>query len=296
MTNHMWLEPDLRVLRANNPSPMTGQGTNTFMLGQGEVCIIDPGPDDPAHLAALRGALADGEKVVAILITHSHLDHSALARKLSGATGAPVLAYGDSLAGRSAVMQTLARSGLAGGGEGVDPDFQPDQKLSDQQMLQLGQEQLQVLWTPGHMGNHVCFCWRDVIFTGDHVMGWSSSLVSPPDGDMGAYMRSLARVQAIGARRLYPAHGDPIAEPQQHVAALHAHRMQREDQILALLSHGPRTISEIVGKLYHDTPLALHKAAARNVLAHLIDLWERQIVAARPDLASDAVFELLARR
>jgi glyoxylase-like metal-dependent hydrolase (beta-lactamase superfamily II) len=279
MTDRLWLQPDLRVVRADNPSAMTGPGTNTFLVGQGQVCVIDPGPDDDAHLAALLGALAAGEQIAAILVTHSHLDHSALAPKLAARTGAPVLAYGDSMAGRSSVMERLARDGLAGGGEGVDTHFRPDQSVVDLQELQVGEEQLTAFWTPGHMGNHLCFGWRDVLFSGDHVMGWSSSLISPPDGDMGAYMRSLRRLHEIAPRCLYPAHGADIPEPRARVDALIAHRLEREAQILSSLeTDGPQTIPALVARLYHDVPHHLHRAAARNVHAHLVNLWERGVV------------------
>lgn len=272
------LEPDLRLIRAPNPSAMTGTGTNSYIVGRDALCIIDPGPDDPKHMARICAAIEPWQTVAAILVTHSHKDHSALAPRLAQTLGAPVLAFGDSQSGRSELMQRLAGHGDTGGGEGVDTAFKPDQVLSDGAILTLGQDKLQAIWTPGHMANHLCFLWRGAAFTGDHVMGWSSSLVSPPDGDLGAFMRSLTRLQDRRPRCLYPGHGPMVGEPAARIAALREHRLLREAQILTELKSAPQTIPSLVSRIYTDTPLALHSAAARNVHAHLIDLWERSLV------------------
>jgi hydroxyacylglutathione hydrolase len=284
------LEPDLRLLLAPNPSPMTGEGTNTYILGQSRLIVIDPGPDDPRHLAALTAAIG-AASVEAILVTHAHLDHSPLARPLAQRTGAPVLAYGDARAGRSARMEALAAEGLSGGGEGVDAAFQPDRRLADDATLTLEGDTLRALWTPGHFGNHLCFAWRGAVFSGDHVMGWSSTFVSPPDGDIGAYMRALDRLEALLPRVLYPGHGAPVTNPTARIHALRAHRRAREAAILAALA-SPQTIPDLVARIYTDTPPALHRAAARNVFAHLIDLEERGQVTAAPGLCAEAVFRL----
>lgn len=280
------------MVRAVNPSPLTGDGTNTFIIGRDQVCILDPGPDDDTHLQNILASLAPSAHVTAILVTHSHLDHSALAPKLAARTGAQVLAFGDSQAGQSQVMRDLAASALLGGGEGVDPYFKPDRCLADNDVVQCGSEQIRAIWTPGHMGNHLCFKWRDAIFSGDHVMAWSTSLVSPPDGDLGAFMRSLSRLETEGSRVLYPAHGAAVTEPEKRLQTLRAHRQSREGQILAALSHGSSQIMPLVNAIYTDTPAPLHRAAARNVYAHLIDLWERGLVHATPTPTPDATFSL----
>jgi glyoxylase-like metal-dependent hydrolase (beta-lactamase superfamily II) len=286
------LEADLRLVRATNASPLTGAGTNTFLIGRGQVCVIDPGPADKAHLAAILSALSPSDRVAAILVTHSHLDHSALAPRLSDVTGAPILAFGNSHAGRSDVMLDLATQGLTGGGEGLDLTFRPDRTLSDGESVTIGTETFSAIWTPGHMGNHMCFMWRDVVFCGDHVMGWSTSLVSPPDGDLGAFMRSLTRLEQLHPRKLYPAHGECIADPAQRIAELRAHRLTRERQILTELGKDSVRIADLVSTLYAETPEKLHNAAARNVYAHLIDLWERGLVTAAPSLTPDALYSL----
>lgn len=286
-------EAGLRMVRADNPSAMTGTGTNTFVIGDGVVTVLDPGPDDDRHLAAILATLRHGESVGLILVTHSHLDHSALARRLATETGAPVAAYGDSYAGRSDLMQALAASGHALGGEGVDHAFRPDIALADGQQLVVADEVLTALWTPGHMGNHMCFRWRDAVFCGDHVMGWSSSLVSPPDGDLGAFMQSLHRLLHEKPRRLYPAHGAAIDDPASRIQELIAHRNMREREIIAALATGPKDIATLVTLIYTDISPALAAAAARNIFAHLIFLQERKRVAAQPLLSPNAIFSLI---
>lgn len=289
------LEPDLHVLRASNLSPMTGLGTNTYLIGTKDLCIIDPGPDDEAHFAALLQILRHGRRLRKILVTHSHLDHSPLARKLADHTGAEILAFGDSLAGRSAHMNRLAQTGHAGGGEGVDLAFRPDRTLDDRETVQIDEDLIRAIWTPGHFGNHLCFKWRGAVFSGDHVMGWSSTFVSPPDGDIGAYMRSLDRLEQEAPRRLYPGHGAPIDAPLRRIAELRAHRVAREDAILARLTCGARTLPQLVAEIYTDTSPALHAAAARNVFAHLINLQERGQVESHPTLAPEAIFARVER-
>lgn len=284
------LAPGLRRVLAPNPSPMTLHGTNTFLIGEGAVAVIDPGPAIPAHQAAILAALRPGERISHILVTHSHLDHSPLARPLAQATGAPVLAYGDSTAGRSPAMRALAAHTQIGGGEGVDAAFAPDETLADGDRIKGDGWHLTALWTPGHFGNHLSFAWGDMIFCGDLVMGWSSSLISPPDGDMGDYMASLQRLSDRGARILHPAHGAPIDDPAARIAALVAHRHQREAQIRDALDAGPLTIPAITRRIYTDIPAALLPAAERNVLAHLVDLASRKQIAASPHPAPDAIF------
>ena len=271
------LAPGLRLVLAPNPSPMTERGTNTWLLGEGAVSVIDPGPDDPAHLRAILAALAPGERITRILVSHSHIDHSPAARPLSQATGAPVLAYGDSAAGRSARMRALDGQPI-GGGEGVDAAFAPDERLPDGAELEVGGLALRVVHTPGHLGNHLCFLWGEALFTGDQVMGWAPSLVSPPDGDLTDFMASLDRLEALGPVRLYPGHGAPVADGRARIAELRAHRKGRERAILAALTAGATSAPEITAAVYTDVPPALLPAAMRNVLAHLIDLEGRGLI------------------
>lgn len=287
------LEPGLRRITAPNPSPMTAQGTNTYLLGTGEIAVIDPGPASPAHRDAILAALASGERIGAILVTHSHRDHSPLARELGQMTGAPVLAAGPSDWGRSATMAALAAAGAIGGGEGVDHAFAPDRRLADGQTIAGGWGEIAALHMPGHMANHLCFGWQGTMFTGDLVMGWSTSLVSPPDGDMGAFMRSCLRLAGRADRRYFPGHGAPIDDPQARIAALIAHRRSREAQIIAALATRPgATAANLAADIYTGLDPTLLPAAARNVLAHLIDLYERNLAIPDGPLTAETGFAL----
>lgn len=271
------LEDGLVRIVAPNPSPMTFRGTNTYLLGHDSLAVIDPGPDDRAHLDAILRAVK-GRAVSHIVVTHSHLDHSGLARALARTTGAPVLAFGDRLAGRSAVMADLARSGMTGGGEGVDEGFAPDVTVADGEVIAGEGWQLRVLHSPGHFGNHICLGWQGAAFSGDHVMGWSSTLVSPPDGDLTDFMASCHRLRAMGARRLYPGHGAPVDDPAATIDALIAHRHAREGQILAGLADGPASAYDLTPRIYTDVSTRLWPIATRNVLAHLIDLEQKATI------------------
>jgi glyoxylase-like metal-dependent hydrolase (beta-lactamase superfamily II) len=269
---------------------MTGSGTNSWILGQGEVAVIDPGPDDPAHLAALLASLEPGEQVAAILVTHAHLDHSALVPRLASATGAPVFAFGRAGEGRSPLMQRLAAAGLEGGGEGVDHSFAPDHRLTDGQTLTIGPLTVEAIHTPGHMAGHMSFACEGLLFSGDHAMGWATSLVSPPEGDMGAYMAALDRLACRPWMRMLPGHGEPVAAPTERLLELIAHRRAREAQIRAELARAPGTAANLAARIYLDTPAALMPAAARNVLAHLIDLTERNLALAEGEITADTQF------
>ncbi len=280
----------VRRITAPNPGPMTFTGTQTYILGEGAVAVIDPGPDDPRHLAAIESALTPGERISHVLVTHAHIDHTPLAARL----GVPVHAFGDAQAGRSAIMRQLAQTDALGGGEGVDPHFTPDVTLADGDTVAGEGWSLTALHTPGHMANHLSFVWEEggVAFTGDHVMGWASTLVSPPDGDLTAFMSSLRRMQGGAARhRLLPGHGEVVEEGEARVADLIAHRESREAQILAGLDR-PATTAELTAAIYTDVDPRLHPAAARNVLAHLIDLHQRGIVATDGPLSATASFRL----
>ncbi|WP_295047022.1 MBL fold metallo-hydrolase [uncultured Paracoccus sp.] len=277
---------DLLRILAPNPSPLTGPGTTTFLLGERNFAVIDPGPDDPGHLAAILGA--GRGRISHIIVTHAHLDHSAGARSLSKMTGAPVMAFGDALSGRSPMMRRLADAGV-GGGEGLDLCFAPDITLRDGQVIQGEGWELTALHTPGHSGGHLSLMWGDLVFCGDLVMGWSSTIISPPDGDLSDYLRSLDRLAQLRPRRLLPAHGDSIADPQARLSELAAHRRQRSAQILAALRDGPAEAAVLAGRIYDVSPVLL-PAATRNVLAHLLALSELGAVAALDPLGPGTRF------
>jgi glyoxylase-like metal-dependent hydrolase (beta-lactamase superfamily II) len=276
----------LQRLVAPNPSPMTFTGTNTYILGRNNVAIIDPGPDCDEHFQAIVAALDGGRTISHIFVTHTHLDHSPLARKLSDWASAPIYAFGGPFAGRSKMMDGLAASGDIGGGEGQDADFQPNRVLRDGDLVQGDSWSLRAIWTPGHIANHLCFEWIEGqgLFSGDHVMGWATSMVSPPDGDLTAFMGSLVKLQAQTHLRTYfPGHGDIVDRPSKVLDYIYNHRKLREDQILAVLragdsdGDGDGDVQSITREIYTEIDKRLIPAAARNVLAHLIDLSARGI-------------------
>ncbi|OYU37599.1 MAG: MBL fold metallo-hydrolase [Pseudorhodobacter sp. PARRP1] len=280
-------------IRADNPGPMTGSGTNSYVLhGPEGAVVIDPGPALPAHLAALRAALR-GAPLRAVLLTHPHLDHSALVGALKAETGAPVYGFGAAHAGRSAVMEGLVANGLRGGGEGVDEAFTPDVAIGDGALLRLAGLQLEAIHTPGHMGAHLCYALGNILFSGDHVMGWASTLISPPDGDMAQYMASLAKLAARHWQQFLPGHGAAVSDPAARLAELAQHRRAREAAIVTALRAAPARPAELARQLYTDTPPALLPAAARNILAHLIDLHDRNVVTPDGALGAEAIFKFI---
>jgi glyoxylase-like metal-dependent hydrolase (beta-lactamase superfamily II) len=260
------IAPGLRRLRAPNPSPFTFTGTQTYIVGEGEVAVIDPGPDDAGHVEALLAALGD-ERVGMILCTHTHRDHSPASRPLAQATGAPII---------GCAPLAIADEGPRAD-ESFDFDYAPDVILADGGHVAGEGWTLEAVATPGHTSNHLCFAFLEqrALFTGDHVMGWSTSIVSPPDGDMAAYMASLQRLLDREDDVYYPTHGEAIEQPKAHVQRLIDHRRMRERQILDQLGAGEGRIAAMVGALYTETDPGLHPAAARSVLAHLIDLQSR---------------------
>ena len=286
-------QPRLRTILAPNAAPLTFRGTNSYILGSGSVAVIDPGPDLPAHLDAIRAALDPGERVSHILVTHPHRDHSALAPALSAATDAPILAFGTATEGRSPLMHSLAATGLTAGGDGLDHAFVPDQRVRDADTLTGPDWQITALHTPGHLGSHLCFSAGAWLFSGDHVMGWSSSVISPPDGDMRAYMEALHRLDRPDWALFLPGHGEAIPNPQERVRTLISHRNDREAQILAALLAGPADADTLASKIYADLPPLLLPAARQNVLAHLIDLQEKKRVTTPSPLHPTSRFHLI---
>ncbi len=262
-------EPLVRRLLAANPSPFTYTGTQTYIVGSGEVAVIDPGPDLPEHLDALMRAI-EGEQVTAIVCTHTHRDHSPASRPLAAATGAPIVGCAP-----LALEDAGPRADAA-----FDADYAPGRVLADGDTVTGHGWTLEALATPGHTSNHLCLALREsgALFTGDHVMGWSTSVIAPPDGDMAAYMASLDLLMAREDAVYYPAHGPAVAEPRKLVRGLILHRRQREAQIIERLKAGEGEIAAIVGKLYTHIDPQLYPAAGRSVLAHLVDLEARGVV------------------
>src|SRR5437762_11448596 len=266
------IAPGIRRIVARNPGPFTFKGTGTYVVGQGEVAVIDPGPELEEHIAALVASLAD-EQVTHILVTHTHRDHSPAAKALKIATGAPTYGFGPHAGGKR---------GEAGVEEGGDWDFAPDIVVRDGEAIDGGKWRFEAVHTPGHTSNHLCFALPDdgILFSGDHVMGWSTSVIAPPDGDMAAYMASLDKLLARRDALFWPTHGPAITEPQRHVRAFIAHRREREAGVIDCLKAGIETVDRMVERLYVGLNPSLRRAAARSVLPHLIDLTARHIVAA----------------
>lgn len=287
--------PGVRRVTANNPSPYTFTGTQTYLVGSGEVALIDPGPDDQAHVDAVLGALKPGERVGHILVTHSHLDHSGAMRAVAERTGAPVLAFGPHGSGLSESMRRLAASGAPlGGGEGGDESFAPDGRLADGETVEGDGWRLTALHTPGHLSNHLSFVLEGtgIVFTGDTVMGFATTLISPPGGDMAAFMASLERLAARDDRLYLPGHGHPVRDPAGMLQWQMRHRRERFDQILAALATGPSDAAGLARRIYTDIDPRLMPAATRNVLASLIGLADQGRVAPDGPIAADAVFRL----
>ncbi|NML06345.1 MBL fold metallo-hydrolase [Sphingomonas sp. G-3-2-10] len=260
---------------APNPSPYTYTGTETYLVGTSDLAVIDPGPDEPAHLDALMQAIA-GRPVVAILCTHTHRDHSPAAAPLKVLTGAPIIGCAP-----LALSDSGPRADAA-----FDRDYAPDRVLADGETLSGEGWTIEAVATPGHTSNHLCYALREngALFTGDHVMGWSTTVIAPPDGDMAMFMESLAKLMAREQDRIYyPAHGDPVEKPHRFVRGLIGHRKQREGQILRLLKEEVTEIPAMVARMYVGLDPRLNGAAARSVEAHLIDLRARGIVQGEGD-------------
>ncbi|MEO6248331.1 MAG: MBL fold metallo-hydrolase [Sphingomicrobium sp.] len=263
------LESGIARLLAYNPSAFTYTGTQSYLAGKGEVVVIDPGPDLPEHVAALIAAIA-GRRVVAIACTHTHRDHSPAAALLKAATGAPIIGCAP------LALDTVGPRADAS----FDFTYAPDQVLEDGEAIHVDGHSLVAVATPGHTSNHLCLAYRGALFTGDHVMGWSTTVVVPPDGDMAAYMASLDKLRHRKDRIYYPAHGAAVTKPQQLVRGMIGHRMQRERQIVRLIGEGATTIPAIVAAAYPSLDQRLVPAAGGSVFAHLVDLERRGVVQA----------------
>ena len=261
------LESGIARLLAHNPSAFTYYGTQSYLVGDQEVAVIDPGPDLPEHLDALERAIG-GRPVAAIMCTHTHRDHSPAARPLAERTGASIVGCAP------LALETVGPRADAS----FDGDYAPDRVLADGASIEVDGTTLTAVATPGHTSNHLCFAYDDALFTGDHVMGWSTTVVVPPDGDMAAYMASLDKLRRRDDRVYYPAHGPAVTNPQQYVRHLVGHRMQREKQILELVRIRPRAIPDIIANAYPGLDPRLVTAAGGSVLAHLVDLERRGLV------------------
>ena len=259
------MSPLIRRVICNNPGGFTFHGTGTYIVGQGEVAVIDPGPLDDDHIAALERAV-EGETVTHILITHTHRDHSPAAAPFKKSTGAPTYGYGP-------------HGGDRGGPkveEGGDYEFVPDQEIKNGDVIKGNGWTFEAIHTPGHTSNHICFALREesAIFSGDHVMGWSTSVISPPDGNMADYMNSLSKMLTRDEEIYWPTHGPAITDPKTHVEAFIAHRNGREDAIMECIREGRNTIPEMVEVMYAGVDPRLHRAAGRSVFAHLLHMAE----------------------
>jgi glyoxylase-like metal-dependent hydrolase (beta-lactamase superfamily II) len=267
------VSPSIARVLTDNPGPFTFKGTGVYIVGGDEAAVIDPGPDNSAHVEALKRAL-DGRRVTHILVTHTHSDHSPAAAPLKAWSGAPTYAFGPHGSGK-------AEDGVKVE-EGGDMAFVPDVRVRDGDVIQGNGFSFECIHTPGHTSNHMCFALKEeqALFTGDHVMGWSTTVVTPPDGDMAAYMASLRKLLARDDKVLYPTHGGPVRDPKPFIQAYIDHRLEREAQIVTCLRDGLSTIPDMVARMYADVDKRLHPAASRSVLAHLIQLeQERRVVA-----------------
>ena len=259
------LSPLIRRVVAKNPSMFTLHGTGTYIVGKGNVAIIDPGPNIPEHITAVLEAIR-GETVTDIIITHTHIDHSPATPHVKAATQATTWGFGPH--GTTHTGEQVE--------EGADYDFVPDQELRDNMLVEGNGWTIEAIHTPGHTSNHICLALKEenVMFSGDHVMGWSTSVISPPDGDMGSYLQSLEKLLARHETRYWPTHGPAIENPQEFVQAFITHRKKREEDIKSCLHAGVTKIPDIVEQLYKSTDPKLYGAAGRAVLAHLIHMVE----------------------
>lgn len=280
------VSPLIRRVTANNPGPFTFKGTGTYIVGHGQVAVIDPGPDDPAHLEAILAAVA-GETVSHIVITHHHSDHSPLAGPLKARTGASI--YGCAVA-----TPDDHDDGGIKMEAGHDLSFRPDVSLCGGGTIEGAGWTLEAIPTPGHTSNHLCFAFpeENACFSGDHIMGWSTTVITPPDGDMTDYLESLEAIHARNFAVLWPTHGPPIRDVDPFIRAYAEHRQERLDQITGALQAGPARINELVPRLYADTDARLHPAAARSMLGGMIHLVRLGVLTTEGPPGPDSVYAL----
>ena len=284
---------NVRVLTAPNPGPMTFLGTNTYIIGsKSDICILDPGPNIDKHYKVLK-ALLEKEKGSHILVSHSHMDHSSMAKRLSKEFAIPIYAHGKILNSRSEYVKKILQSSKELGGlEGIDKDFSPDVYLSGGEVLTGRDWSLEVIYTPGHLSDHLSFSLEKerVLFSGDIVMGWTSTLISPPDGDVGHYYISLEKLLKRSEDLYFPGHGDKIDNARKYVAKLKKHRLKREIQILGLLREKKVSSIELAKFIYAGLSDFVVIAGTRNVLAHLINLRERNLVSCDGPISPNTIF------
>ncbi|GHD06103.1 MBL fold metallo-hydrolase [Tianweitania populi] len=280
------MAPKVLRVTANNPSPYTFHGTNSYIVGTETLAVIDPGPDDPAHLGALLQAI-DSRPVSHIFVSHTHRDHSPLTPALKAATGAEVLAQGPHRAARP-----LRDGEVNPFAESSDYAFAPDRALADDELVEGDGFAIRAIYTPGHCANHTAFALEGtgLLFSADHVMAFATTVVAPPDGSMSDFMASLDRLLQRDDRLYLPGHGGNVENPLRFVRGLKAHRKMRERAIVERFAAGDRTIQEVVAAIYRDTDPRLHGAAALSVYAHVEDLVARGLLEAEPDLALDAYY------
>jgi glyoxylase-like metal-dependent hydrolase (beta-lactamase superfamily II) len=279
--------PGIRRLVAGNAGPFTFTGTCTYLVGTDELAIIDPGPEDGAHFARLLAAIGEA-RVGAILVTHTHRDHSPLARFLAERTGARILGCGPHAPARPLRLGEANPLDAS-----ADLEYRPDSESADGARIAVGGQVFTAIATPGHTANHISFALdgRGIVFSGDHVMGWSTSIVAPPDGSMADYLASLEKLAGREEDALYlPGHGGGVADPRRFTRAILSHRKQREMQIMDRLANGPRRVVELVEENYPGLRPELKGAAGLSTFAHLEDLFARGLLTAEPELAMDAVF------
>jgi len=232
---------NITCILAPNPSPMTFKGTNTYVVGDTELAIIDPGPISDVHFAKIIKVIAN-RPVKFVFLTHSHIDHSPLAKKISHELGAETYAFGPSGSGLSEIMHNLIAEGYESGGEGIDDDFHPDHFVKDGDIFMLNNKKIKAIYTPGHMGNHVCYQYDKLLFSGDHIMDWATSMVSPPYGDLTQFMASCRMLQTKQFDLFLPGHGEPVKNPSDRLNFIINHRLDREEQIKSTIKNEQRQI------------------------------------------------------